>query len=105
MSTLRLGAVSVVAARGDKDANLATAERLVARCAEDGAALVVLPEGFLEGYVVNEPGLTRERFMMLAEPIDGPYVERFRQLARIRRVWLLACFAEREGGRGCHAAL
>lgn len=105
MTTVRLGAISVVAARGDKEANLATAERLVSRCAEEGAELVVMPEGFLEGYVVNEPGMTRERFIALAEPMDGPDVERFRGLARKRRVWLLACFAEREGDRAYNTAL
>ena len=105
MGSIRLGAISVVAARCDKDANLATAERLVAGCAEEGAELVAMPEGFLEGYVVNEPGMTRERFMALAEPIDGSYVERFRVLARKRRVWLLACFAERQGDRAYNTAL
>ena len=47
-------------------------------CAAGGAQLVVLPEGFLEGYVVNQPELTAERFRELAEPLDGPYVNRFR---------------------------
>ncbi|MBI3971245.1 MAG: carbon-nitrogen hydrolase family protein [Chloroflexi bacterium] len=94
---VRIGAVSVEPARCDKDANTALAERMVARCAEQGADLVVLPEGFLEGYVVNEPGMTRERFLELAESVDGPYARRFRALAQRLGIWLLACFAEREG--------
>src|SRR5687767_7912787 len=41
--------------------------------------------------------MTRERFLELAEPLDGVYVARFRELARRSGMWLLACFAEREG--------
>jgi Carbon-nitrogen hydrolase len=104
VTTLKLGTLSVIAARGDKDANLATIELLVSRCAEQGAELVVTPEGFLEGYVVKEPGMHRERFMELAEPLDGPYVERLRALAWKRRVWLLVCLAERERERAYNTA-
>lgn len=102
---MRIGVVAVEPARGDKDANVALAERLVTRCADQGAELVVLPEGFLEGYVVNEAGMTRERFLELAEPLDGAYVARFRELARRLGVWLLACFAERDGGLAFNTAL
>ena len=34
-------------------------------------------------------------YRLYAEPIDGPYVARFRALASRLGVWLLACFAER----------
>src|SRR5579884_1215503 len=103
--TVRVGAVAAVPTRCDRDGNVALAEWLVGRCAEQGAELVVLPEGFLEGYAVNEPGMTRERFLELAEPLDGPYVARFRALACRLGVWLLACFAEREGDRAYNTAL
>ena len=102
---VRVGAVVAEPARGDKAANAALAEELVARCASDGAEIVVLPEGFLEGYVVNQPEMTPQRFLELAEPLDGPYVARFRALARRLGIWLLACFAEREGGACYNAAL
>ncbi|MGH2368629.1 MAG: carbon-nitrogen hydrolase family protein, partial [Chloroflexota bacterium] len=49
------------------------------------------------GYVVNEPEMTRERFLTLAEPVDGPYAQRFRALSRRLGIWLLACFAELDG--------
>jgi predicted amidohydrolase len=104
-SRLRLGAVAVQPARCDKDGNIALAERHVAAAAARGAELVVLPEGFLEGYVVNEPEMTAARFWALAEPLDGPYVARFRALARRHGVWLLACFAEREGDAVYNTAL
>jgi predicted amidohydrolase len=93
---VRVGAVCAVPTRGDREANAALAEALIERCAEQGARLVVLPEAYLEGYVVNERWLTPERFLALAEPLDGPYVARFRALARRLGIWLVACFAERE---------
>jgi predicted amidohydrolase len=104
-SVVRLGAVTVQPARGAREANCVLAERLVAQAAGQGAGVVVLPEGFLEGYVVNEPDMTRERFLALAEPPDGPYVARFRALARRLGIWLLACFAEREGPAVYNTAL
>jgi len=105
MAHIRIGAVAVAPARGDKAANLALAERTVAACAAQGAELAVLPEGFLEGYVVNEMEMTRARFLALAEPLDGPSVGRCRALARRLGLWLLACFAEREGERAYNTAL
>ena len=102
---VRIGAVAVEPGRFDKEGNAALAEKLVAECAARGAQLVVLPEGFLEGYVVNEPDLTPERFRELAEPLDGAYVRRFRELAQRLGAWLLACFAEREGDRVFNTAL
>ena len=49
--------------------------------------------------------MTAQRFLALAEPLDGPYVARFRALARRLRVWLLAPFAEREGDAVYNTAL
>ena len=76
--------------RGTRDvaANLATVERLVRRAAAAGAELVVTPE--------NTPflGPAPER-VALAEPLDGPLVARFRDLARACRIHLLlGSFAE-----------
>jgi predicted amidohydrolase len=105
MTTLTIGTIAVAAARCDKEANFATIDRLTSRCAEQGAELVVMPEGFLEGYVVKEPGMNRERFLALAEPLDGPYVDRLKALAHKRGVWLLACFAERQGALAFNSAL
>ena len=50
MSTLRVAAAQGVAVAGEIDTNVATAARLVRRAADEGAALVVLPEAFLTGY-------------------------------------------------------
>jgi predicted amidohydrolase len=100
-----IGAITATPTRCDKDGNVALAERLVAQCAEQGAQLVVMPEGFLDGYAVNAPGMTRDWFLALAEPRDGPYVTQFCELARVLGIWLLACFSEREGERAYNTAL
>jgi predicted amidohydrolase len=62
--------------------NLDTAERLVSAAAQRGAQLVGLPENFAflrsEGQPVPEP-----------QPLDGPWVRRFADLARRHRITLL----------------
>jgi predicted amidohydrolase len=47
---LRVAAAQDVAIPGDLEANVATAAALVRAAADDGAAVVVLPEAFLNGY-------------------------------------------------------
>lgn len=89
-SVLRVASVSFVPVKWDKEANAATIEKLVTEAASEGAGLVVTPEGALEGYVVNEviraeDAATKaeltQRFQDLAEPLDGPYLQRMSQLA------------------------
>ena len=60
---------------------------------------MVAPEGFLEGYLVNEiikePSLEQKIFD-LAEPIDGPYIQKFKKLARRLNVAICFGFAEKK---------
>lgn len=53
----------------DKRANLATVRRLVARAAERGARVVLLPE-----YAMFTAPRTDHRFVASAEPLDGEFV-------------------------------
>ena len=103
---LRVASLSIVPAKWDKEANAAKIERMVRKAAEQGAKLVVTPEGVLEGYVVNEvigekdparKAVFEERFRALAEPRDGPYVRRFRALADELDIHLVLGFLERAG--------
>ena len=77
----------------ERSRNLEHADRLVREAAGDGATLVALPERFdLRG---DEHDYARG-----AEPLDGPTVERMRELARELRIDLVAgSFAERREGR------
>ncbi len=70
-------AVTQMTSRGDVEANLRTAERLVREAAEDGAKLVVLPECF--AFLGPEEGK-----LAIAEPLPegGPILARCRAVAR-----------------------
>ena len=103
---LRIASLSIVPAKWEKETNARKIERMVREAAAQGAQLVITPEGVLEGYVVNEvirekdpakkAELTR-RFGDLAEPIDGKFVRRFRELADELNIHLILGFLERDG--------
>jgi predicted amidohydrolase len=78
---------------GDKDRNLATAERLVRAAAADGAEFVALPEkwNLLGG---------GEEIVAGAEPLEGPSLSAARGWARDLGVHLLAGSISERGGEG-----
>lgn len=78
---------------GDKDRNLATAERLVRAAAADGAEFVALPEkwNLLAG---------GEELVAGAEPLDGPSLTAARGWAREHSIHLLAGSISERGGEG-----
>jgi predicted amidohydrolase len=57
-----------------------------------GARLVVLPELVVSGYAAD-----RERLLEVAEPIDGPAVAAWTELARRRDGWISGGLCERDG--------
>ena len=79
---MRVAAVQLNS-NGDKDRNLATAERLVRAAAADGAELIALPEkwNLLGG---------GEELVAGAEPLDGPSLTAARGWARDLGIHLLA---------------
>ncbi len=78
---------------GDKDRNLATAERLVRAAAVDGAEFVALPEKW------NLLG-SGEELIAGAEPLDGPSLGAARGWARELGLHLLAGSISERGGEG-----
>ncbi|HEX3041190.1 MAG TPA: carbon-nitrogen hydrolase family protein [Solirubrobacterales bacterium] len=78
---------------GDKDRNLASAERLVRAAAADGAEFVALPEkwNLLAG---------GEELVAGAEPLDGPSLTAARGWAREHSIHLLAGSISERGGEG-----
>jgi predicted amidohydrolase len=68
---------------GDKERNLATADRLVRDAAGDGADLIVLPEKF---NVLGE----HDDYVRGAEPLDGPTIKWARDVARELGIDLVA---------------
>jgi len=105
-ATMRVASLSIYPQKWDKQANAAKIEVMVRRAAEQGAELVITPEGVLEGYVVNEVIREKDpeakarltaRFNELAEPIDGPYIKRMSALADELDVFLILGFLEANG--------
>ena len=89
----------------DKKANWRKANRMVRRAAKEGAKLICAPEGFLEGYIVQEKGLTRERYRSVGESLRrGEYIREMRELCAELGVYLVAGFAERAGARMYNSA-
>ena len=78
---------------GDKDRNLAAAERLVRAAAADGAEFIALPEkwNLLAG---------GQELVAGAEPLDGPSLTSAREWARDLGIHLLAGSISERGGGG-----
>ena len=78
----------------DKDRNLATAERMIREACEQGAGLLILPEMFNTGTVMED----RAQAYAMAETIpDGRSVQLLLGLAREKGVYIVASFLERQG--------
>ena len=103
---IRVASVAYVPVKWDKDCNMQRTEEFIRRAARENPDLIVLPEGVLEGYVIMEvdnapPEKKAEmeaKFKQLAEPLDGPYIQRYRDLAKELSVMICFGFAERRGG-------
>jgi beta-ureidopropionase len=99
--TLTVAGLRIMPERWNKAANLEKFERYAREAAARGADLALAPEGFLEGYVANvkaNPGVARDKYFAVAEPIDGPSLRRVGDLARELRIHLGIGFAERRAG-------
>lgn len=99
-TSVKATALSIRPKRWDKPGNADKLEAYVREAAADGPELVVAPEGFLEGSVINEVIAQPDRayeMLDLAEPIDGPYIQRFRRLSKALGICLCFGFAERIG--------
>ncbi len=111
--TFRVASLSIFPAKWEKQANADKIEGMVRQAAEQGAQLVITPEGVLEGYVVNEVIREKDarkkaeltaRFNRLAEPIDGPFIKRMRSLADELGIYLILGFLEADEERTYNTA-
>ena len=105
--TMRIASCSIMPTKWDKEANLEKMLTFMDRAMSGSPDLIMVPEGCLEGYVVNDATAHhRENEMMaLSESEDGPAIERFREFCRNRSVNALVCFCEREDDEGFNTAL
>ncbi len=83
-----IGGVQFAGLAGQKDRNLAAAERLIRLAAAQGAQVIMTPECAIGGYVGGERGKA------LAEPIPGPTVMRFERIAKELSVYILLGMCE-----------
>ena len=106
--SVEVATISFRPAKWDKAGNADRMEELFVRAAQKKPRLILTTEGALEGYVVMEiveGRATAEAMLEVAEPIDGPYIRRFQQLARTLNTCLAFGFAERIGDEAFNCAL
>lgn len=112
-TSLKVASLSIFPEKWNKEANADKIGAMVRKAAQQKAELVITPEGVLEGYVVNEviraeSGEEKEkltkRFLEVAEPMDGPYIKQFSQLADELDIYLILGFLELEGDKTYNTA-
>ncbi|NQU11479.1 carbon-nitrogen hydrolase family protein [bacterium] len=104
----KVAAVSSRPKKWDKAHNADKLEQLFRKAARQQPALILASEGMLEGYVIFDVIRHRKRvpaLLDIAEPLDGPYVKRFRRLARALKTCLCFGMAERIGREAFNSAV
>jgi predicted amidohydrolase len=95
---VKVAAISLKPRKWDKPYNADKLEALFREAAAQKPEVILATEGALEGYVVMdviEHAERAEAMVDIAEPIDGPYIARFRRLAKALNTCLCFGFAER----------
>ena len=97
-NSVKVAAISLKPMKWDKAANADKMEAFFAEAAQAGPQVILTTEGMLEGYVVMDTIQHPEKvedMLEIAEPINGPYIQRFQRLAKTLRTSLCFGFAER----------
>lgn len=107
-TSVKAAAISLKPKKWDKDHNADKLERYFREAARQSPDLILATEGALDGYGVMEVLESRRTagdMLAVAEPIDGPYVQRFQRLAKELGACLCFGFAERIGDDVYNAAI
>lgn len=107
-SRYKVAALSIRPKKWRKAENADKMEAYFRKAARKDPDLIVATEGMLEGYIIMDVIWNRERVPSLfevAEPLDGPYMKRFRKLARTLKTCLCFGFAERIGREAFNSAV
>jgi predicted amidohydrolase len=88
---IKIAALQMQSSDADVEANLARVEAAAREAAKAGASLLVTPELCLTGYGAGDV------ITELAEPADGPIVQRLQAISTETGVAIIAGFAERDG--------
>lgn len=89
--TLTVATVQVACQLGDRNSNLANAEKYILQAVQKGARLVLLPEMMPGGYTLNAS------IWETAEPFDGPSTQWMRELSKRSGIYLGTSFLEADG--------
>ena len=93
-SVVRVACLQTEPIVGEKDRNVSRSLEMIAKAADNGARLLVLPELCNSGYVFN----SRDEAFALSEPIpEGPTTKAWMEIAKARDLYIVAGITEREG--------
>jgi len=87
---MRIACAQLAPRIGELEHNRAQAAEAVAAAASEGATLIVLPELCVSGYVFEDASEARR----LAEPLDGPTVEGWREQSARERIAIVGGVCE-----------
>ena len=96
--SVKVAAISLKPTKWDKASNADKMEAFFVEAAKEQPKVILTTEGVLEGYVVMnviENPEKVEAMLEIAEPIDGPSIQRFQRLAKTLQTCLCFGFAER----------
>ena len=99
---MKIAAVQMASRLAEVQANVAHASDFIREAASQGARLVALPELAVCGSVTEALG---EDTLRLAEPIDGPTMRSFQELACELQVFVSVPLFERDGDKRYNAAV
>ena len=105
-SKMRLGLFSAMPTYWDLEGNWQTFERTVEAHAGESVDLIITPECYLDGYVVNAKDWNPQRFASVAQDVKtSPYLQRLRALAAKYKVYILFGFTENSEGKFYDSAI
>ena len=100
---VKVASLSFVPEKWNKPVNLKKIEALAREAAQQGAKILITPEGALEGYLIDalrsmgdKRSQWEPKFQAIAESVDGPNVTHIRNLARELQVDFVLGFLERD---------
>ena len=115
INKVRIASASILPEKWNKPVNWLRIETQVQRAAVEGSAdVVVTPEGILEGYVINEVNaetdpiekkILEAKLLKVAEPLDGTFITKARQLSRELQIHLILGFLEKRKRRIYNTAI
>lgn len=106
--SFNLAALRIAPKPWDKQGNFDKLKQFSRKAAQEGADVVITPEGFLEGYLWhddNPKDFSREEYFGIGETTDGPLIGRVRALAGELKIYLVIGFAERREDRMYNSVL